>query len=38
VALVAKGTNISALEACIAEVTTLIEAQGKIPVAGEPGV
>ncbi len=38
VALVAKGTDIPALDACIAEVATLIEAQGKIPVAGEPAV
>ena len=38
VALVAKGTDIAALEACIAEVAALIEAQGKIPVAGEPEV
>ncbi len=38
VALVAKGTDIPALEACIAEVAALIEAQGKIPVTGEPEV
>ena len=38
VALVAKGTDSSALDACIAEVAALIEAQGKIPVAGEPAV
>ena len=36
VALVAKGTDASALESCIADVTALIEAQGKTPVAGEP--
>jgi len=36
VALVAKGTDMAALDACIAEVTALIEAQGKTPVPGEP--
>ncbi len=38
VALVAKGTDTAALEACITEVTALIEAQGKAPVLGEPEV
>ncbi len=38
VALVAKGTDTAALEACIAEVAALIEAQGKTPVPGEPEV
>ncbi len=38
VALVAKGTDPAALDACIAEVTELIRAQGKEPVAGEPAV
>ena len=38
VALVAKGTDIAALDTCIAEVTALIEAQGKVPIAGEPAV
>ncbi len=37
VALVAKGTNPATLEAAIAEVTTLIETQGKTPIPGEPG-
>ena len=36
VALVAKGTDAEKLEACIAEVTTLIRHCGKEPVAGEP--
>ena len=36
VALVAKGTDEPALEACIAEVTALVRAEGKAPVAGEP--
>ncbi len=38
VALVAKGTDTAALDACIAEVTALIEAQGKTPVPGEPAI
>ena len=38
VALVAKGTDTAALEACVAEVAALIEAQGKAPVPGEPEV
>ncbi len=38
VALVAKGTDLAALDACIAEVTELIRAQGKEPVVGEPAV
>lgn len=38
VALVAKGTDTAALDACIAEVTALVEAQGKAPVPGEPAV
>lgn len=38
VALVAKGTDPAALDACIAEVAELIRAQGKEPVAGEPAV
>jgi molybdenum cofactor synthesis domain-containing protein len=38
VALVAKGTDAAALDACIAEVATLIEEQGKTPVPGEPEV
>ena len=38
VALVAKGTDTAALDACIAEVTALIKAQGKAPVQGEPAV
>ena len=36
VALVAKGTDVAALEAATAEVTTLITGFGKVPVAGEP--
>ncbi len=36
VALVAKGTDAAALDACIAEVTALVAAVGKEPVAGEP--
>ena len=36
VSLVAKGTDPAALEACIAEVTSLITAQGKHPIQGEP--
>ena len=36
VALVAKGTDLAALEACIAEVTRLIREFGKEPIAGEP--
>ncbi len=36
VALVAKGTDVAAAEAAIAEVTALIEGFGKVPVAGEP--
>ncbi len=36
VALVAKGTDSAALVSCIAEVTRLIEANGKAPVPGEP--
>jgi molybdenum cofactor synthesis domain-containing protein len=36
VALVAKGTDAAALEACIAEVTELVRASGKEPLAGEP--
>ena len=38
VALVAKGTDLDALDRCIAEVTDLIVAQGRTPVAGEPAV
>jgi molybdenum cofactor synthesis domain-containing protein len=38
VALVAKGTDTAALDGCIAEVTALIEAQGKTPIPGEPEV
>jgi molybdopterin-biosynthesis enzyme MoeA-like protein len=38
VALVAKGTDTAALDACIGEVTALIEAQGKTPIPGEPEV
>ena len=38
VALVAKGTDTAALDACVAEVTALIAAQGKTPVPGEPEV
>jgi molybdopterin-biosynthesis enzyme MoeA-like protein len=36
VALVAKGTDGAAVDACIAEVTQLIRDMGKDPVAGEP--
>ncbi len=36
VSLVAKGTDPARLEACIGEVTRLIEAEGKVPVPGEP--
>ena len=36
VALVAKGTDTGQLDACIAEVTALVEAQGKVPMPGEP--
>ena len=36
VALVAKGTETAQLDACITEVTALIEAQGKQPMLGEP--
>ncbi len=36
VALVAKGTDVSRLESCIAQVTALIGALGKTPVSGEP--
>ena len=36
VALVAKGTDAVALEACIGEVTRLIEEQGQEPIPGEP--
>ena len=35
---VAKGTDAAVLDACIAEVSALIEAQGKMPVPGEPEV
>ncbi len=38
VALVAKGTDASKLEAAIAEVAALIRAQGKEPVPGEPAI
>ncbi len=38
VSLVAKGTDVAQLEACIAEVTRLIEMQQKQPVPGEPPV
>jgi len=38
VALVAKGTDAAALDACIAEVTTLVRVQGCDPVPGEPAV
>ncbi len=37
VALVAKGTDPAALDACIAEVAALVHAQGKTPIPGEPG-
>jgi molybdopterin-biosynthesis enzyme MoeA-like protein len=36
VALVAKGTDVAAAEAAIAEVTTLIGGFGKVPIPGEP--
>jgi molybdopterin-biosynthesis enzyme MoeA-like protein len=36
VALVAKGTDVPALDACIAEVTALVHSQGVFPVEGEP--
>ena len=36
VALVAKGTDVTAAEAAIAEVTALISGLGKLPIAGEP--
>ena len=36
VALVAKGTDAAALDACVAEVAALVAALGKEPVAGEP--
>ena len=36
VAIVAKGTDVAALEAAIAEVTALLVAQNAIPVQGEP--
>ncbi len=36
VSLVAKGTDVARLEACIAEVTALIVAQDRVPVPGEP--
>jgi len=36
VALVAKGTDVAAAEAAIAEVTVLITGFGKVPVPGEP--
>ena len=36
VSLVAKGGDVARLEACIAEVTALIVAQGKAPIPGEP--
>ena len=38
VALVAKGTDEAALESCIAEITAMITADGKAPIAGEPPV
>ena len=38
VALVAKGTDSAALDACIAEVADLVHARGKDPVMGEPPV
>jgi len=37
VAIVAKGTDLAAAEAAIAEVTALFETLGAAPVAGEPG-
>jgi len=37
VAMVAKGTDVAALEAAIAEATDLIRSQGVEPVQGEPG-
>ena len=36
VALVAKGTDVGALEQCIAEVTALVREMGLVPIAGEP--
>jgi molybdenum cofactor synthesis domain-containing protein len=36
VALVAKGTDVTAAEAAIAEVTSLIAGLGRLPIAGEP--
>jgi molybdenum cofactor synthesis domain-containing protein len=36
VALVAKGTDVAALEAAIAEITALISGMGMVPVPGEP--
>jgi molybdopterin-biosynthesis enzyme MoeA-like protein len=36
VAIVAKGTDVAALEAAIAQATTLIAAQNVVPVQGEP--
>ena len=36
VALVAKGTDVAALDACIAEVTMLVAGVGRTPVPGEP--
>jgi molybdopterin-biosynthesis enzyme MoeA-like protein len=36
VALVAKGTEQAAVDACIAEVTAMIVALGSVPVQGEP--
>ena len=36
VALVAKGTDVAAAEAAIAEVTALISGFGKVPIPGEP--
>ena len=38
VALVAKGTDSAALDACIAEVADLVRTRGKDPVMGEPPV
>ena len=36
VSIVAKGTDATAAEAAIAEVTTIITGFGKVPVPGEP--
>jgi molybdopterin-biosynthesis enzyme MoeA-like protein len=36
VAIVAKGTDVAAIEAAIAEATTLIAAQNVAPIQGEP--